>query len=110
MEIYLYVFINFEEKNKVNLLPIAKFTYNNNKSANSCYTFLKLNCGYNIHVFFEKNIELSSHSKIIVKLAAELPMLFAVSCENFYHTCQFLEPIYNKNVKPRSSIHGDKIW
>ncbi len=48
MEAYLRAFGNFEQNDWARLLPMAKFAYNNAKSASTGHTPFKLNCGYHL--------------------------------------------------------------
>ena len=46
MEVYLQVFVNFEQNNWAKLLLMAEFVYNNVKNISTGYTPFKLNYGY----------------------------------------------------------------
>ena len=46
MEVYLQAFVNFEQKDWAQLLPMAEFAYNNAKNASTGFTLFELNCGY----------------------------------------------------------------
>ena len=46
MEIYLWVFVNFEQDNWAQFLLMAKFAYNNTKIASTSHTLLEFNRGY----------------------------------------------------------------
>ena len=66
------MFVNFELNNWAKLLPISKFAYNNTKNTNTGHISFKLNCGYHLCVFFKKETNLCSQSKIADKLLVEL--------------------------------------
>lgn len=44
IEAYLYIFINIDYDNCANLLPMAKFTYNNKINTSTGQIFFELNC------------------------------------------------------------------
>ena len=49
---------------------MAKCAYNYAKNASIAYTSLKLNCNYHPYIFFNKDTDLYSKSKIANKLLA----------------------------------------
>ena len=61
MEVYLQAFVNFKQNNWAQLLPMAKFAYNNATNASTDYISFELNCGYYSHVFYKE--DLVPHSK-----------------------------------------------
>ncbi len=80
MEVYLRAFVNWEQDVWARLLRMAKFAYNNAKNASIGYTSFKLNCGYHLRVFFEKDVDPCSRSCSANKLAEELRELMEVCC------------------------------
>ena len=72
MEVYLQVFINFEQNNWIQLLLIAKFANNNAKNISISYIPFKLNCEYYSYIFYKKDLDLQSKSKIAKKLFFKL--------------------------------------
>lgn len=72
MEAYFQAFVNFEQNNRVKLLLMAKFTYNNTKNTSTSYTCFKLNCSYQPNVFIEKDIKPYSGLKTADTLIAKL--------------------------------------
>ena len=78
IEEYLQAFVNIEPNNRIKLLLIAKFAYNNAKNASTGHIFFELNCGYYPTVFFEENIDPCSPSKITNELSAKLQKLMTV--------------------------------
>ena len=57
MQAYLRAFVNFEQNDWGQLLPMVEFTYNNTKNASTGFTFFELNCKYYLWVFYEKNLD-----------------------------------------------------
>ena len=49
---------------------MAKFVYNNAKNINFSYTLFELNCSYHSWIFYKKNIDLYSKSKLVDELLA----------------------------------------
>ena len=46
MEVYLRVFVNFEQNDWIRLLPMAELAYNNAKNASTGHMSFELNYGY----------------------------------------------------------------
>ena len=80
MEAYLRAFVNFEQNNWAQLLPMAEFAYNNAKNASTGYTPFELNCGYHPHVFYkeEEILDPCSKSKTAEELSSKLRKLMIV--------------------------------
>ena len=78
MEVYLWAFVNFEQNDLAQLLPIAEFIYNNAKNASIDFTPFELNCGYHLRVFYKKDLDLCSKSRIAEKQSSELQELMTV--------------------------------
>ena len=78
MEEYLRAFVNFEQNNWANLLPIVEFAYNNAKNASTNHTPFELNCCYHPRMSYEKEVDLRSKSKSADKLSAKLRELMIV--------------------------------
>ena len=78
METYLRAFINFEQNNWVQLLPMAEFAYNNGKNASTGYTLFELNYRYHPYISYKKDLDPRSKSKIAEKLSFKLQNLMAV--------------------------------
>ena len=110
IEAYLRAFVNFEQNDWARLLPIAKFVYNNEKHLNTGHTLFELNCGYHPCVFFEKDTNPCSQSKLADKLSAKLQDLITVCQENLYHAQELQKQAHDKGVKPRSYASGNKVW
>lgn len=83
MKTYFRVFINFKQNNWTRLLPIAEFVYNNAKNASTGHTFLELNYGYYLRVFYKKSINSCSKSSTIDKLAVKLKDVIFIYKKNF---------------------------
>ena len=60
MEVYLQIFVNFEQNYWARLLLMAEFAYNNAKNASTGHKPFELNCGYHPHVSFKENTDLCS--------------------------------------------------
>lgn len=56
MKTYFWVFVNFEQNDKVKLLSMAEFAYNNVKNTNIRYMPFKLNCGYHPYTFYKEDV------------------------------------------------------
>ena len=85
MEAYLQAFVNFEQNNWAQLLPVAEFAYNNAKNASIGYTFFKLNCGYHPRVSYEEDLDPRSKSRTAEELSSELRELITVCQQNLHH-------------------------
>lgn len=46
IEAYLQIFVNYKQDNAIELLPIAKFAYDNTKNASTGCISFELNCGF----------------------------------------------------------------
>ena len=110
MEAYLQVFVNFEQNDWARLLTMVEFAYNNAKNSSTSHTLFELNCGYHLRIFFKKDTNPLSQSKLANKLSAEFQDLMTVCQENFYHAQELQKQAYNKGVKPTSYAPSDKIW
>ena len=78
MEAYLRAFVNFEQNDWAELLPMAKFVYNKGKNASTSHIPFKLNCGYHSPMSYEEKVDPRSKSKSADKLSAELRDLMIV--------------------------------
>ena len=85
MEAYLQAFGNFEQNDWARLLPMAEFAYNNAKNSSTSYMPFELNCGYYPCVFFKKDTDSRSQSKLVDELLAELQDLMTVCQKNLHH-------------------------
>lgn len=75
---YFYAFVNWEQKNWIQLLPIAEFAYNISKNINIGQTLFEFNCDYYSRVFFKDKCNLYFRSFSANKLAIELKELINV--------------------------------
>ena len=89
---------------------MAKFAYNNAKNASIGYMLFELNYNYHSCIFFKKDIDSRLWSKIANKLLAKLQELIIIYWQNLHHTQKFQNQAYNKGVKPKSHVFGDKVW
>ena len=89
MEAYLQAFVNFEQNDWAQLLPMAEFAYNNAKNTSTGHTSFELNCGYHPRVSYEEDLDPCLKSKIAEKLSFKLQNLVAVCQQNLYHAQKF---------------------
>ncbi len=82
---YLQAFVNYQEDNLAQLLPIAKFAYNNAKNASTKHIPFEFNYDYHSYVSYKRDVNPRSQSKSADKLATELKELMIVSRENFQY-------------------------
>ena len=85
MEVYLWVFVNFEQNDWARLLPMAEFAYNNAKNTNTSHTPFELNCNYHPWMLYKEEVNPRSQSKSADELSKELKELMIVYCKNLYH-------------------------
>ena len=110
MEVYLWVFVNFEQNNWARLLSMAKFAYNNANNRNTGYTLFELYYGYNPWMLFEKDINHYFSSNLADKLLAELRRLMIICKNNLYCTQKLQKRIHNKSIKSKSYAPNNKDW
>ena len=110
MEGYLQAFVNFKQNNWARLLPMAEFAYNNEKNSSTGHTLFELNCNYYPCISFEKDTNPRSWLKSANELSAELQDFMTVCRENLQHTQELQKQAYDKGIKPKSYVPGDKIW
>ena len=110
IEAYLRAFINFEQNDWAQLLPMTKFAYNNGKNASTGHMPFELNYGYHFWMSYKENIDPYSKSKLADKLLVEILKLMTVCQENLHHAQKLQKQAHNKNVKLRSYDSSDKVW
>ena len=88
---------------------MAKFAYNNAKTASTGHTSFELNYGYHPRVLFKKNVDPYLKSCSADKLAKELRKLIEVYCQNLFYAQELQKRAYNKGVKSRSYALSNKI-
>ena len=79
---------------------MTEFAYNNTKNASISHTFFSLNCEYQNHISYEKDLNRYSKSKIAEELSSKLRNLIAICQQNLHHTQEHQKQAYNKGVKP----------
>ena len=89
---------------------MAEFVYNNAKNASIGHTPFELNYGYHPWMLYEEEINFCSKSKLADELSAELRELMFVCQENLHHAQKLQKRAYDKGVKSKSYISGDKVW
>ena len=89
---------------------MRKFAYNNAKNASNDHIFFELNYGYHLYVFYKKNINSYSKSKLVKELLSELQEFMSVYCENLYHAQKLQKRAYNRDPKPKNYVSSDKVW
>ena len=110
MEVYLRVFVNFKQNDRVKLLPMVEFAYKNTKNTSTGYIPFELNCGYYPQMSYEEEFDSHSKSKSEDKLSVELRELI-ISCHmNFHYTQKLQKRAHNKGVKPWSYTLDEKVW
>lgn len=72
MEVYLRIFINWEQNKYARLVPMAEFTYNNAKNTSTSHTPIKPNYDYHLKMLSQDNTNSRSRSCSADKLAKEL--------------------------------------
>ena len=85
MKAYFWAFVNFEQNDWAQLLPMMEFAYNNVKNASTNHIFFKLNCGYYPYVSSEEDFNLCSKSRFMEKLSSKLQELMTVCQQNLYY-------------------------
>ena len=88
---------------------MAQFVCNNVKNTSTDHTLFKLNCGYHLSVFYKKDINPHSKSKLTNKLLIELKELITVDQKNLYYTQELQMQAYNKSIKPKSYAPSNKV-
>ena len=78
MEVYLRVFVNWEQNNWARFLPMAEFAYNNAKNASTSHTPFKLKCGFYLQVSFKDDVDPRSRFCSINELANKLKELMDI--------------------------------
>ena len=89
MEAYLQVFVNFEQNDWAQLLPMAEFAYNNAKNATTGFTSFELNCGYHPWVSYKEDLDPCSKSRTEEELFFKLRELMTICQQNLHHTQKF---------------------
>ena len=89
MKAYLQAFVNFEQNDWAQLLPITKFTYNNAKIASTGHTPFELNCGYHPCISYAKDFDFRLKSRTIEELSSEFWELMIVYQQNLYYVQEF---------------------
>ena len=108
MEVYLCIFVNGEQNNWAQLLPITEFAYNNYKNASIGHTSFKLNCGNHFYVSFKNRCDAYSKSFSTKRLAIELRELINLCCQIFLHAQNLQKQVHDKGIKLRSYTPGKK--
>ncbi len=92
------------------LLPIAEFTYNNTKNANTGYTLFKLNYGFYPQVLFKKDNNSCFRSRLVNKLSDKLRELIEICYQNLFYVQELQKKVHNKEVKSHSYTLSKKVW
>ena len=109
MEAYIRAFVNFEQDNWAEFLPMAEFAYNNVKNTSMGYTPFELNCGFYPPASYHKDVNLCSRSKSVNKLANELRKLMTVYKKNLKHAQKLQKQHQNRAIKPKSYTPDNKV-
>ena len=78
VEAYFRTFVNFEQNDWAQLLPITEFGYNNAKNASTSHILFEFNCEYHSWVFYKEDLDPRSKLKTAEELSFELQNLIAV--------------------------------
>ncbi len=109
MEVYLRVFVNWEQNDWARLLPMAEFAYNNAKNTSTDYTPFKYNCGYHPKISFEEDINHCLRSRSTKKLAKEMRELIKSCYQNLFYIQELQKKAHNKRVKSCSYALDKKV-
>ena len=109
MEVYLCIFVNWEQNDWARLLLMAEFAYNNSQNASTGHISFELNCGYHPRVFIEDKYDARSKSSSAKRLAIELRELMNNCCQNFLHAQDLQKQAYDKGVKAQNYASGKKV-
>ena len=85
MEQYLRAFVNFQQNDWVELLPMAEFAYNNSKHASTQMSLFEAMQGYTPRMSFEEPANFKAKSKSAKEHAEELAELMKVLKANLAH-------------------------
>lgn len=110
MEAYFQVFVNFEQNDLVNPLPMVEFACNDVGNASFGHTSFELNHSYRPHVSYKKDVNPRFRSKSVEELSVELKELIAVCQKNIHHAQEIQKQASDKIVKHRSYIFSNKVW
>lgn len=110
IEVYLRVFINWEQNDQARLLLMAEFAYNNAKNTSINHTLFKLNYRFHLQVLFEADANTCSTSRLANKLADKLSKLIEVCCQTLLHVQELQKKAYDKGVKSRNYFPSEKVW
>ena len=110
IQVYLRVFVNWEQNDWARLLPIAKFAYINTKNASIGHMLFKLIYGFHPQVSFKYNVNLCFRSSSTNKVAKELTELMNICQQNLFYAQAFQKRAHNKGVKPWNYAAEEKIW
>ena len=89
---------------------MTEFAYNNAKHASIGYTPFELNCGYQLRVSYEEDVDPCSKSKAANVLTKKLRNLITTCRENLQHTQKLQKQAHDKRTKPRSYAPSKKLW
>ena len=109
MEQFLRAFVNFEQNDWVELLPMAEFAYNNSKHASTGFSPFEVMLGYSPRMFFEETWDKKAKSKSAKEHAEHLAELLRVLKGNLL-AAQTQQAMYkDEHTKPMSYKVGDYV-
>lgn len=108
-EAYFQAFVNFEQYNRAKLLLMTKMVYNNAKNRSTNNTLLELDYGYHLWILYKDNVDSYFKLKPEDKLSAEVRKLMILCCKNPYHPQKLEKQAYNKAIKPKCYVSGNKV-
>ena len=89
---------------------MAEFAYNNSKNTSISHTPFELNCDYHPYVSFKDKYNSYFRFFLAKRLAIELRELMNVCRQNFLYAQDLQKQVYDKGVKSRSYLSGEKVW
>lgn len=107
---YLKAFVNFKQNEQAKFLSMAKFAYNNIKTASIGHIFFELNYYYHLWILYKDDVNLQSKSNSADKLLAQVKKPMIVCCKNFYLAKERQKCADKKYFKPRTYVSNNKIW
>lgn len=86
MKVYFEVLVNDNQNNRVKLLLLAKFAYDNIKSSNTGYILFEFNSGFHPYVYYKKKANSRFKSKSSDALAIKLKNQMIICKNKFQYT------------------------
>jgi transposase InsO family protein len=111
LEQYLRSFINYEQDDWVDLLPMAEFAYNNSVHASTKETPFRVLYGYDPRVIeLQTNIENEPPAQDVQVRAERLASFRRRVHEDLIKAREYQEKYYSKNKIAKTYKIGDQVW